>query len=285
MSDNQNRGINDLLKYDTMTTEELEEILRLDAEAPEGQESDMETLLYVMEVLTNRERNNGRTGNTALEAFESFKKNYMPDIEDDVMMPDREEKPKERSLCWLRSLVAAAAVLVIVLLGSATAKAFGLDIWEAVAKWTQETFHFGDWGQTDDGPGTSDDLNYTSLQDALHKGNIMEPLAPAWVPDGYHLEDVTVDQTPLQIVYNALYVNGEKKIKITVRRHLDSDPQYIEQSEDLVETYEVSGITYYIFSNNQRTQAVWITGSFECYIFGDTTIEEMKLMIDSIGKG
>ena len=35
MSENQNRGIGELSTYDAMTTEELEEILRLDAQAPE----------------------------------------------------------------------------------------------------------------------------------------------------------------------------------------------------------------------------------------------------------
>ena len=36
MSENQNCGIRDFSKYDEMTTEELEEILRLDAETPAG---------------------------------------------------------------------------------------------------------------------------------------------------------------------------------------------------------------------------------------------------------
>ena len=58
MSEKQNRGIGDLSKYDAMTTEELEEILRLDAEMPEGQESDTDKILYIMEVLTERKRNN-----------------------------------------------------------------------------------------------------------------------------------------------------------------------------------------------------------------------------------
>ena len=44
MSENRNR---DYSKYDAMTTQELEEILRLDASAPEGEESDTELLLYV----------------------------------------------------------------------------------------------------------------------------------------------------------------------------------------------------------------------------------------------
>ena len=42
MSENQNCGIRDFSKYDEMTTEELEEILRLDAEMIDGQESDTE---------------------------------------------------------------------------------------------------------------------------------------------------------------------------------------------------------------------------------------------------
>ena len=68
MSENQNRRVGNLSKYDAMTTEELEEILRLDAEAPQEQESDIEMILYIMEVLAKRKRNNGHTGKTAQEA-------------------------------------------------------------------------------------------------------------------------------------------------------------------------------------------------------------------------
>lgn len=71
MSENMHRGGRDFRKYGTMATEELEELLRLDSEAPEGQESDTELLLYVMEVLADREKEN-TTGKTALEAWESF---------------------------------------------------------------------------------------------------------------------------------------------------------------------------------------------------------------------
>ena len=40
MSENQNRVNHNLKKYDTMATEELKEILRLDSEAPTEQELD-----------------------------------------------------------------------------------------------------------------------------------------------------------------------------------------------------------------------------------------------------
>ena len=125
MSENQNRGIGNLSKYDAMTTEELEEILRLDAQALEEQESDTETILYIMEVLAARKRNNGHTGKTALEAYESFKQNYMPKTDDNIIPI----KTRRRLPRWVRGLVATAAVLAILFTGSVTAKAFGFNIW------------------------------------------------------------------------------------------------------------------------------------------------------------
>lgn len=279
MSENQNRGVGDLSKYDAMTTEELEEILRLDAQAPEEQESDTETILYIMEVLAARKRNNVHTGKTALKAYESFKQNYMPEV--DNVKTTRNVPTKITFPRWLRCLTATAAVLAILLVGSVTAQAFGLNIWEAVVKWTQETFHFGEWGDSN----ADDDLPYSSLQDAIEEGEITSLLVPNWFPSGYELVNISVENKPFQIAYKAIYTNGVRDIRITIQEYLDKIPVYVEQSEGLVEEYQIAEVTYYLFKNNERTQAVWIVDSFECRITGELTIEELKLMIDSIEKG
>lgn len=285
MSENQNRRISERSEYDKMTTEELEELLRLDAEAPEEQESDTETLLYVMEVLTNRKKHESHTENTAQKAYESFKKHYLPEVEEHAIESEEIILPRAKPLRCLRGLSVAAAVVIVILLGSVTAKAFGYDIWETVVKWTQETFHFGDGGQNDDGPDINNNLPYASIQEALQTGNIDAPLVPTWIPEGYQLSDITIQESPMQDVYNAIYSNGENAIRITVRNHLNSAPQYIEQSDDFAEIYEVNGIEYFLFSNNERVSAAWINSSYECSILGELTIEELKLMIDSIEKG
>lgn len=280
MSENQNRGIGNLSKYDARTTEELEEILRLDAQAPEEQESDTETILYIMEVLAARKRNNGHTEKTALEAYESFKQNYMPAVDNNVNTSEVSAKTTIAFPRWIRSLTATAAVLAILLVGSVTVQAFGLNIWEAVVKWTQETFHFGEWDLD-----VNIDLPYSSLQEALSEGNVQETIVPRWIPDGYEMTAITIDRSPLQTAYKAKYSNGEHILRITVQDYLDKIPVHIEQSEGLVEEYEVAGVTYYLLENNKRTQAVWIVDSYECRITGELTIEELKLMIDSIEKG
>ena len=276
MSEKQNRGIGDMSKYDAMTTEELEEILRLDVQAPEEQESDTEKILYIMEVLAKRKRNNSHTGKTALEAYESFKQNYMPETDHVIPM-----KPARRMPRWARALTATAAVLVILFVGSITVEAMGFNIWKAVVQWTQETFHFGDWGGSD----TDNKLQFDSLQDALAQGNVPVSLVPTWIPDGYELVDIVVEQTPKRKAYRAQYTDGEKDLKITVHDYLDESPVYVEQSEGLTEEYEVFGITYYLFSNLEHNRAVWLYESYECEVFGDVMIEELKLMIDSIQKG
>ena len=276
MSENQIRGNGDLSYCDTMTTEELEEILRLDAEMPEGQESDTEKILYIMEVLAERKRNTSHTGNTALEAFESFKQNYMPETDNTASV-----KVKSRCPRWVRSLTAAAAVLAILLAGSITAKAFGFNVWKAVIQWTQETFHFGDWGKTD----VNNSLQFDSLQKALEEGNTPAWLAPTYIPQGFELAEITVEQTPLKNVYTAKYKKDANTFIITVQDHLGKSPVYVEQSEGLIEEYKVLGITYYLLSNLEHNRAVWQYESYECDISGDVTIEDLKQMIDSIQKG
>lgn len=277
MSENQNRGSVDFGKYNSMATEELEEILRLDAEMPEGQESDTDKILYIMEVLTERKRNNSHTGNTALEAYESFKQNYMPETDDNIIPM----KTKRRGSRWLRSLTATAAVLAILIAGSVTAKAFGFDIWKAVVQWTQETFHFGNWGNSDPNHNRS----YSSLQEALEQGNVPTWLVPTYIPEDFSLADIKVEQSPMKKKYAAKYICGEKKLRITVQDHLDGDPLFVEQSDGLVEEYEAYGITYYLFSNYGSNRVVWLCETYECDISGEVTIEELKEMIDSIQKG
>lgn len=282
MSEKGNFGIRDFSKYDEMATEELEEILRLDAENIDDQESDTEKLLYVMEVLTKRRMNNGHTGNTAQEAYESFKQHYMPEIDNEDLIPATENTSKRIAFRWVRALVATAAIFAIVIFGSVTAKAFGFDIWAAVVQWTQETFHFGDWNKS---PNEGNNLSYTSLQEALEKGNITIPLVPTWIPEGYELTDISVEHNPVKEKYRAVYTNEEQVLRITVQDYLKEKPVYVEQSEGLVEEYVVSGITYYLFENNENVHAVWIVESFECYIAGPVTIDNLKMMIDSIAKG
>lgn len=283
MSENLNRGIRDFSKYDSMETEELEQILRLDAEAPEGTESDTELLLYVMEVLASRRNNTNITGNTAQQAWESFQQNYMPlGIHDSKSQTNR-----VASAPWVRRLIAAAAVIALVIVIPVSAKAFSLEkLWDIIASWAKETFSFiSSENENTQEPDVNSAEVFSSLQDALTKSNRDPSIIPTWIPDGFKLEKIEKDISPTREVYRATHRYGDDVLKIRIQSFVSANPEKVEINQNLIEIYESGGLDFYIFSNNQHLQAIWIIDSYECYIAGDLSIDELKHMIDSIKKG
>ena len=280
MSENLKRSNPDFSKYDSMSIGELEEILRADAQGPERDDSDVDEILYVMEVLAKKRRQNGIAGKTALEAYQEFQQHYLPMVEE-------ESKPKRKSnVIPFRRIAAVAASLVLVFSLSVTANAFSFrDVWNAVVTWAQETFSISTSYVEERTPYEGSNLEYISLQDALSRNDRNSDFVPTWIPPEYRLDDITIEDTPMQEMYIAFYSNGSHSLKISIKSFLNSESEHIEKSEDFSEIYHCSGIDYYIFSNHNQTRAVWITDIYECYISGKLSIDEIKLMIDSIGKG
>lgn len=285
MSEEQCRGARDFTRYDSMTTEELEKILRLDAEAPMEQESDTELILYVMEVLAKR-KNKSNTGKTAQESWESFKKHYLPQDAGHRGHTPKAATNGKTPQPWLRRLIACAAAIILVLCIPLTTNAFGWeDVWNLIARWGKETFAFHSIDNVNIGdPDKISEEGFISLQDALVKSNRDSSLVPTWIPDGYVLESIKKDVTPVQEIYIAYYVNGDKELRMRIQTYISSDAYNLEIEGDVVEVYEASGVEYYIFDNVDKLRFVWVKDSYECNISGDLSINEAKKMIDSIGK-
>ena len=286
MSEEQCRGARDFTRYDSMTTEELEKILRLDAEAPMEQESDTELILYVMEVLAKR-KNKSNTGKTAQESWESFQKHYLPRDAEHSEHTTKAATNGKTPQPWLRRLIACAAAIILVFCIPLTTNAFGLeDVWNLIAQWGKETFNFSSSGDSDSiGPSPNNDGEYTSLQDLLMRNKIDSDIVPAWIPDGFVLTKCEEVVSPDQKICRAYYTNDGKNLMILVQSYISSDPYSVEIEDDVIEIYEVSGVKYYIFSNVSQLCFVWTVDSYECNVSGDISVDEAKKMIDSIGKG
>ena len=108
---------------------------------------------------------------------------------------------------------------------------------------------------------------------------------PTWIPDGYNLLDITTEENPMRKSYIAIYTGENGMLMIAVQSYIGSDPEKIEINKELLEIYKAAETEYYIFSNVDQLRAVWINDSYECSISGNITMEEIKLMIDSIVKG
>lgn len=259
MSEDLDHGTRDLSRFDAMSTQELEEILRSDPEAPEGQRSDPETLLDIMEVLMRREGTDN-TGITAQNAWRSFQQYYLPAVEEGMDDgPGETEKPKPPRARHRRWLIAAAAIALLVSIPLSVAALNWDKTRNVLAKWKDGTFSFVSTDATQaTEPEDSGTLPYLSLQDALADTGVRTDIVPTWIPEGYILADISIAESPQKQVYTATYAKDGAMLNITVRSFLPSDPSKIEINDELVELYQSAGTDYYIFHNNKMLKAIWI---------------------------
>ena len=265
--------------YDSMTTEELQEILRKHAHGELETEPDTDELYYIMEVLARRrEEENPQAFRSDEEALAEFRKHYMP----------KEKKAAKVIKFPSRALKAVAAVLAVVIIfavgTSITAKAFHIDIWSKFANWTKEIFQFTDMrdGTISSNPEKEYNAELKSLQEALVTENVTEKLVPTWMPEEYKSKDLKIKSSPRVLNINAIYEKDGSELIIKIRQMVGVQAPQVEKNDDLIEVYVVNGVKYYIFSNTETLQTAWSIGEFECGISGKITLEEMKKMIDSI---
>lgn len=279
MSELSNRA--EFSHYDSMTSEELQEILRKHAHDELETEPDTDELYYIMEVLARRrEEEDPQAFRSDEEALADFRKNYMPQA--------TQEGPAKMVRFPNRAFRVAAAVLAIVVIlavgTSVTAEAFHVDIWGKFATWTKEIFQFMDnpKGTTAAIPEEENNAELKSLQDALNQHEVTEKLAPTWMPKGYTSKDMRIMNSPRVLNVSAIYEKDGSELVIKIRQTIGVQAPQTEKNDDFIELYVVDGVEYYIFSNTETLQAAWSIGEFECLIIGKITLEEMKMMIDSI---
>ena len=279
MSELNNRA--EFSHYDSLPTEELQEILRKHANGELQTEPDTDELYYIMEVLARRrEEQEPQAFRSDEEALADFREHYMP-------QENQEARPKViRFPHRLFKTVAAVLTLVLILAvgTSITAEALHVDIWGKFASWTKDIFQFMDdyRGSTVANPDKEVNLELKSLQDALNQHMIIQKLAPTWLPAGYVNKDLSVMDSPKERTIYAIYENNDERLIISIRQTIGIQADQVEKNDNLLEVYVVDGVEYFIFSNTQTLQTAWSIGEFECLIIGDISIEEMKAMIDSI---
>lgn len=305
-----------------LSTTYLEGILRADIESSEGGDEDM--ILYILEVIEQRKKNN-QTGVICDvdEAWEEFQEHYMGlesplyptaisggDSEYDrgnvistsphglTAVKHRQPAQQRTSRTFLKRLILVAATISVLLAGMVTAQAVGMDVFGALAKWTDEVFHFvsptGEYeeqGKELKQVAITTDAQelHDALQASLDECGITEDLAPTWFPESCtmankpkvistdYIEKITCEyQTPPE----AFFV-------FTVQRYTRAVlPEVMSTEKDgtPVEPYLVNGRLFYIMSNNESVNAAWSDSkSLSIKAFGNISIETLKQILDSIG--
>lgn len=273
----------EISRYDSMSTEELQEILRKHAHGELDTEPDTDELFEIMEVLSaKRQQQEPQAFRSDEEALAEFRQHYMPKEKEDI-------KPKVIRFPnrMLKTVAAVLAVVIMFAVGtSITAKAFHVDIWSRFANWTKEIFQFTDQPQGTEpkNPEKEHNAELESLQDAIGQEKITENLVPTWMPNEYKSKNLQVVRTPRVLNISAVYEKDGSELIIKICQTVGVQAPQVEKNDDLLEVHTVDGVEYYIFSNTETLQAAWSIGEFECIIIGEISLEEMEKMIDSVSK-
>ncbi len=147
--------------YETMETEQLEEILRKDACAS-GDGQDLDTLLCVMDILVARRRKR------RLLPWRAFKRRI-----------HRRSMP-----IWMRHAVAVAAMVALLLMIPVGSRA-GLEEGELYPRWTSTYFYYEGRGLAEPVPRKGVFTGFDSLPQMMQLCGRSSEGAPQWIPDGF----------------------------------------------------------------------------------------------------
>lgn len=176
--------------FDTMTTAQLEQLLRADLDCPQEDALDPETILYILDVLERRKEDAPQGEETAREKLAQCRALYLPcddpaslyTWEESEAVPPAEAPHRRPRLRVMRRLGLVAAVIAVLFATLLAAQAAGVDLWGVIVRWSDETFHFSYQG---DGPSSS----WMDGQEEL-EGLEMNEYLPRWIPEGYTMEEI-----------------------------------------------------------------------------------------------
>ncbi len=293
----------DYSHFDKLSTEHLKEILRQDALMDSDEGYDMDAIVYIMEVIADREKENIPEKYADVDAaWASFNKNYRP-LPDGQPLYDFDDTPEDaasdapiqhhhraprRNRPLYRSTLVAAILIAALFVGSVTAQALGFDLWSAFADWTRETFGFvsRESAQRDNDVEKEVPEQLQELQRLLIDYSVSADILPSYIPSNFSNDVTRYVETDHYVDFLCLLSNEDEQFILQYRKHLISP--YINEFEkngENPETYSSGGVDYYIMTNLEEHLAAWNIDNMECSIQGVNSRDELIKMVDSINGG
>ena len=224
----------------------------------------------------------------ALERFRD--KHHVLMAEENNISITVKQHPKRKIFRRLAIVVSAAALFSTMYIAGASDEG----IIKLVGGWSDETFHFIGAGKEsiseEAATGTESDIegNYDSIEEALSACEITQTVFPKWLPERFHLEEISVRQLgtwlcAVRVEYSCVGTSRICTVDIMKYDNIaDASSCVFEKDDTPVIEYECGGVNHYLIHNPAGDAAIWNTGNLVCSIIGDLTTEEFEKSIDSI---
>ena len=122
-----------------------------------------------------------------------------------------------------------------------------------------------------------------ALDQALVEHDIRAAV-PKWIPEGFELVELNVDDEYEIVDIDAWYENGEDVIVFSIIQVQEGGiiDAFYEMNEETLRVETVGNLEVYFFSNNARNSAAWNEDEYLVYFSGDITEQEVEKMVQSI---
>ena len=201
----------------------------------------------------------------------------------EVATTEHTEKPVR---FLLRYALVAAATIVLLFGTLVGVQASGVDVFGAIASWSDSVFHFG----KDKKPTQQTNKNDQAAQirTALYNKGIPLEFAPILLPDGYTITSIKeTDSNYLSVVGVKAVSTEGKELRITFEKNQDETiamDTLWEKTDPSAQSYKSGDREFYILENEKGWSGIWSDGRFTISYYGFETIEALKTTIDSMGK-
>ena len=185
------------LLFDTV----VEEVVAREKENPTGRLPDVDAAWDELQMMYHNMPDEGALLPSALEGPAS-----VPSVGDGpaLLAEPTVDKPRRFSFQRVgRTIAVMAAAVVLCMALMVGAQAAGADVFGALARWTDDTFHFETWSAE---PTYCEALHDT-IQEVLDTQGILGEFTPTWYPDGYNVASVKTSEDALGLSIDITLMN------------------------------------------------------------------------------
>ena len=186
-------------------------------------------------------------------------------------------------------LLPLVAVLVL-LIGTVSAQAFGENFFDLFAKWTSEIFHLDDSAKPEASIGHNDleegeVREYATPQEMLNDFGIKGQLIPTEVPEEFGAPTCWASNDESGLKLQIIYESTDHYMFFWYRQGSGDNLSSVEKNDQKVIFWFLGGIKHYQLTDNGIEKITWVNGSFECLAQSNTESEVFCQVVESIYGG
>lgn len=186
-------------------------------------------------------------------------------------------------------LLPLVAVLVL-LIGTVSAQAFGENFFDLFAKWTSEIFHLDNSARPEASIGHNDleegeVREYATPQEMLDDFGIKGQLIPTEVPEEFGAPICWASKDRSGLKLEILYESQENYLYFRYKQISKESTMSIEKDSRSAIYWDCADIYHYQMTDTSTDVVTWINGVFECLSQSNIDGDKHRLIVESIYGG